>query len=145
MRHPRSFVRLFGMLALGAAAGCSAGDDAPAACAESTVEGGPTRSTCPPDSTLTYENFAQPFMDDYCTRCHSSMRTGEARKCAPLDHDCDTEAGIFAIAAHIDEVAAAGPNSVNTAMPPSGPLPTEEERRQLGEWLACNVDRWEEH
>ena len=116
-------------------------DDPPAACTEEEAEEGvATDATCPTNSTLTYENFAQPFMEQYCTRCHSSELTGDDRQCAPLDHDCNTEQGIFAIAEHIDEFAAAGPNGVNTAMPPSEPRPTEEERRQLGEWLACNVD-----
>jgi hypothetical protein len=40
---------------------------------------------------------------------------------------------------HIDEQAAAGPDHVNTSMPPSGPRPSEAERRQLGEWLACGA------
>ena len=33
--------------------------------------------------------------------------------------------------------AAAGPDAVNTLMPPDGDKPTEEQRRQLGQWLAC--------
>lgn len=97
----------------------------------------PTESVCPPGSTLTYANFAQPFMESYCTGCHSSTLTGSARMGAPAFHDFDTEGGILAVADHVDEYAAAGPASVNTIMPPSGDLPTEEERRQLGEWLAC--------
>jgi uncharacterized membrane protein len=103
--------------------------------------GAPTGSTCPDGSTLTYESFGAQFMDDYCTRCHSSELTGEDRNGAPLNHDFDTLAGVLAVADHIDEEAAAGPDSVNTAMPPRAPKPTEEERRQLGEWLACEVAR----
>ena len=101
------------------------------------TEGVATGATCPPGSTLTYAGFAQPFMTSYCTRCHSSTLTGSARNNAPLGHDFDSEAGILAVAEHVDGRAAAGPNAVNTAMPPDGAKPSEAERRQLGEWLAC--------
>jgi len=125
--------------------GCSSEEAAtPTNCAEESGEpqGSPSGATCPADSTLAYDTFAKPFAEKYCTRCHSSSLTGAARQCAPLDHDCDSEAGLLEIGEHIDEAAAAGPDAINTAMPPSGPMPTEAERRQLGEWLACNADAW---
>lgn len=101
---------------------------------------GPTGSVCPEGSTLTYETFGRPFMTNYCIRCHSSALTGSAREGAPSDHNFDTLAGIDSTAAeHIDEEAAAGPLRVNTSMPPGAPLPSESERRQLGEWLACGT------
>lgn len=96
-------------------------------------------STCPDDSTLTYDNFGREFMESYCTRCHDSQKTGDARMDAPLDHDFDTVEGVRDMADHIDTYAAAGPNGVNTFMPPDGDLPTEQERRRLGEWLACGA------
>lgn len=103
-------------------------------------EGGPTGSVCPPDSTLTYETFGRKFMSDYCTRCHSSALSGAARNGAPSDHDFDTLEAIRATdPAHIDEHAAAGPERVNTEMPPTAPKPSVAERRQLGEWLACEM------
>lgn len=102
-------------------------------------EGVATLSTCPPDSELTYESFGREFMDSYCTRCHSSALSGAARNDAPVGHDFDTLDGVLAVAEHIDEYAAAGPAGVNTAMPPSAPAPSEESRRQLGEWLACEM------
>jgi hypothetical protein len=101
--------------------------------------GPPTGATCPPGSTLTYESFAQPFMEAYCTRCHSSQLSGAARNGAPLGHDFDTEAGILVVGDHVDQYAGAGPNAVNTTMPPEDPRPTEAERRQLAEWLACET------
>lgn len=100
-------------------------------------EGKPSGSTCPDGSTLTYENFARPFMQNYCVRCHSSTLTGDARNGAPEFHDFDSEEGILAVANHVDEKAAAGPDAINKVMPKNGPAPTEEERRMLGEWLAC--------
>ena len=102
-------------------------------------EGEATGSTCPTDNPPTYEDFAKGFAESYCTRCHSSEKTGDERQGAPLDHDFDTEAGFLKHADHVDERAAAGPDAVNTLMPPSNPKPTEAERRKLGEWLACNA------
>lgn len=107
-------------------------------------EGTPTGAVCPTDSTLTYESFGRRFMDDYCTRCHSSELTGPERHDAPLDHDFDTLLGILGHAEHIDEHAAAGPNATNTIMPPNGDHPTALEREQLGEWLACELEHFDD-
>jgi hypothetical protein len=98
-----------------------------------------TESTCPPDSTLTYENFGKPFMEKYCTQCHSSELIGAARQGAPTFHDFDTVEGIRGPDDHIDETAAAGPAAITEAMPCDDPTPTLMERYQLGEWLACGA------
>ena len=87
-----------------------------------------TGSTCPSDSTLTYETFGQSFINSYCAACHSGREQ-------------PTLSSLSAIQAHLDEidrVAAAGPNAVNTAMPQGGSLP-DAERQKLGEWLACGA------
>ena len=94
-------------------------------------------ATCPAGSTLDYETFGRPFMESYCVRCHSSELEGIARNGAPAGHDFDTLPGILIVAEHIDQFAAAGPDSVNEMMPPNGDKPSIEEREQLGEWLAC--------
>ncbi len=104
-------------------------------------EGVATESTCPPTSSLTYDTFGRAFMESYCTRCHSSTLTGDARNDAPAGHDFDTLEGILAVAEHVDQYAAGGPAGINTAMPPTDPRPSEAERRQLGEWLACEAAR----
>ncbi|HZA51573.1 MAG TPA: c-type cytochrome [Myxococcaceae bacterium] len=101
--------------------------------------GGPTGATCPTSSTLTYQSFGQGFMATYCTRCHSSSVTGTARQGAPVGINFDTLEGIRASAVTTDSHAAAGPNGINADMPPSSPAPSEAERRQLGEWLACGA------
>ena len=103
--------------------------------------GGATGSVCPSGSTLTYDSFGRNFMTKYCVGCHGSNVMGDARKGAPADHNFDTLASILRFADHIDERAAAGPNSVNTEMPPADATekPTEAERQQLGEWLACET------
>jgi uncharacterized membrane protein len=103
------------------------------------TDGVSTRSECPTSSTLTYANFGQAFFAAYCQRCHGSTVTGLARMGAPADHSFDTVDDIRRFTHHIDELAAAGPAAVNTQMPPDAPTPTEAERRQLGEWLACGA------
>ena len=114
-------------------AGCGEGDDEPA------LFGPPTESVCPEGSTLTYESCGRPFMESYCTRCHSSELTGEARQGAPSFHDFDTLFGIMAVHEHVDETSAIGPAAENRSMPPNNPEPTDDERRQLGEWIACGM------
>jgi hypothetical protein len=104
------------------------------------ASGQATGSMCPEDSMPTYASFGSDFMQRYCTRCHAASLRSSARQGAPSDHNFDTLEGLRATdAAHIDEHAAAGPGSVNTAMPPSLPRPTMDERRKLGEWLACGM------
>jgi hypothetical protein len=39
----------------------------------------------------------------------------------------------------IDRMAAAGPAAVNSTMPPEDPVPSDDERRDLGEWLVCGA------
>ena len=58
---------------------------------------------------------------------------------APVDTTFDAVEDIRFHSHHIDELAAAGPAGVNTEMPPDAPTPTEAERLQLGEWLACGA------
>jgi len=141
-------------LGLGAGCGDDSADDAahdgahdadgavdPAHAAHDEMPVGPdSGATCPDDAgTLTYEDFGKPFVEKYCVRCHSSELTGAARNGATPDHDYDTLEGILVVANHVDQLAAAGPDSTNTVMPPNGDKPTLEERKMLGEWLACEL------
>ncbi len=101
--------------------------------------GTPTGATCPSGSSLTYARFGQSFVQTYCQRCHASTVMGAARMGAPADHTFDQVQDIQLLREHMDELAGAGPDAVNTAMPPSAPVPSEAERRQLSEWLACGA------
>jgi uncharacterized membrane protein len=101
--------------------------------------GAATKSTCPSGSSLTYQSFGKQFLQDFCGRCHASTVKGAARQGAPEDHTFDTVEQIADEKEHLDMSAAAGPAAVNTGMPPSNPMPTEAQRRQLGEWLACGA------
>lgn len=96
---------------------------------------GSSGAACPTTDPPTYDNFGRSFMSTYCTRCHSGMAAD--RHGAPADHNFDRLSEIRKFAGHVDDRAAAGPNAVNTQMPPDDPKPTEEERRKLGAWLAC--------
>jgi mono/diheme cytochrome c family protein len=93
-------------------------------------EGEPTGSTCPDDSTLTYESFGQAFFATNCLSCHGSG--------GPESPKFDTVEQIRSNSAEIDRQAAAGPDATNTFMPETGSVATEE-RKKLGEWLACGA------
>lgn len=141
MRSRSLAARLAAPLSLGllctslALTACGGGDDDD----EPMLSSG---STCPDGSTLTYDNFGKEFADTYCVGCHSSeLTTPVERTGAPLGYDFDTVAGIRVVLEEVDEVAASGPTQTNTAMPPTGitPTPSEAERADLGEWLACGA------
>lgn len=101
--------------------------------------GPPSGAICPTGSTLTYANFGKAFFSSYCLRCHSQAVVGAARMMAPADHNFDTIAEIELLMDHIDQKAAAGATVVNQTMPPTDPKPTLDDRKKLGEWLACGL------
>ena len=124
-----------------------------AACSDKPT---PTGAVCPdPDpGTPTYESFGKPFMDKYCTWCHDSSLPRSQRNGAPLFHDFDSLLGVLEVENHVDEQAGIGPDATNRFMPPAdcpstvgGALdtkcmkPTDEERRTLAIWLACEANR----
>lgn len=90
-----------------------------------------TGAKCPPNSTLTYDNFGKAFFEANCNRCHSANTKGNS----PLYDDVTA---IRANAKQIDEQAASGPDSTNDAMPQDGSVSTAE-REKLGQWLACGA------
>jgi uncharacterized membrane protein len=95
---------------------------------------------CPPSSTLTYESFAAPFFSTYCVRCHATSNvTVESRNGAPDDVNFDDATLVRALVRRIDRMAAIGPLGENRLMPPEGTAPSDEERRLLGEWIACGA------
>ncbi|MEM9068623.1 MAG: hypothetical protein AAGE52_08960 [Myxococcota bacterium] len=116
-------------------------------CSEGSGPAGPVRHgigrDCPEDSFLTYENFGQPFMLNWCTGCHSSTLSGdEIRADAPEGFDFDDP---NLIRPHLEEIYERAVERRN--MPPAGG-PGDAERDLLGEWLACGApsdfDVWPE-
>ncbi len=90
--------------------------------------GAPTGATCPTNSTLTYANFGQAFVKQYCLECH-------AGKDQPR---LDTQIAVKGEIDRIDRSTASGPNGTNTYMPEDRDIPVAE-RTKLGEWLACGA------
>lgn len=98
------------------------------ACGENL--GDATGSTCPEGSTLTYANFGQAFVQNNCSSCHGAS--------GPESPALTTLEQVQSNIDDIDRAAAAGPNATNTFMPEGMSVATEE-RRKLGEWLACGA------
>jgi hypothetical protein len=119
-----------------------------------------TGTTCPdPDpvtgtTTLTYDNFGKDFMTRYCINCHDSALKLSQRNGAPLFHDLEYLFGILEVPDHIDQQAGIGPKATNRFMPGGGtngrcpsqlggsldescPEPTDQERTNLAQWIAC--------
>ena len=114
-----------------------------AACGGDDEGGEPPGATCRVGSSLTYYNCAVGFFPTSATVGPARARGGPDRHGAPSDHNFDSLEGIMAEAEHIELEAAAGPDAVNAAMPPEddavNDVPGEEERFDLGEWLACGA------
>jgi hypothetical protein len=89
---------------------------------------------CPSDSVLTWENFGEPFMRSWCTGCHSSSQPVDRRLGAPVEINFDDLDGVREHASRVWSRSA----DQNNTMPPAG-LPPEDERNDLGEWLACGA------
>jgi uncharacterized membrane protein len=79
--------------------------------------------TCPPDSTLSYENFGRVLIAEQCLSCHTNKER------PPLT----TQAAIQSYRQAVME------NAVTTTSMPKGASMPLEERELLGEWLACGA------
>jgi hypothetical protein len=132
LREVAAFV--IAIASVAAAAACSSAGDAAApdvdAGAASLIPG----RACPSGSTLTYESFGEPFFNDWCTGCHSSALSADARRGAPVGVDYDSLAGIRA---HLPQIWARAADN-NATMPPAGG-PTAPLRQSLGDWVACGA------
>ncbi len=84
---------------------------------------------CPPEgTTLTYENFGEPFFTAYCVYCHGGPNAYSSRAFTTAQSIRDQRERIFINAA-----------ADNTYMPPGPDDPPQEQRDQLAEWLACGA------
>jgi len=88
------------------------------------------------DCEYTYDNFGKEFMENYCTKCHTSEKSGFTRWGATKGYDFDTQDKIPEQAAEILEwVIDKGD------MPPRGKKPTSEEKTGLKAWLDCEYQQ----
>ena len=89
---------------------------------------------CPSEGTaLTYESFGKSFLNGHCQRCHASG--AQDRKGAPPNYVFDTYEQVLE---HKDRIFARAAAD-NDSMPPGPDDPSEDERQQLAEWLACGA------
>lgn len=94
----------------------------------------PSALLCEHGTYLTYNNFGNSFLGNYCTSCHHSALTEGLRNGAPLEVDFDTSYLAQLWRASI-LVKAAGEAAT---MPPSQDVPAQE-RREFAEWLNCGA------
>jgi len=119
-------------------AGCTTEVTTPAPPANTSAEEESEPIPVDPDacetSFLTYDNFGEPYMLDWCRGCHSSSVPAGMRQKAPASVNFDTLTDVRDFSDRIAARAA----SFNPTMPPAGG-PSEEERTLLAEWLACGA------
>lgn len=109
-----------------------------AACSSESGTGGepppdPNSQRCQ-ESTLTYENFAAPFVITWCRGCHGVNQPVAMRQDAPVGVNFDTAAEVRAGGDRL-LVRATGDKPT---MPPAGG-PSDEERALLAEWISCGM------
>lgn len=94
-----------------------------AGCASNASGIDPASITCPPDSTLTYENFGRVVLEEQCLSCHAAK---ERPTLTTPDAIRSNRQAILRSAV------------TSTSMPEDSSMPLEE-RELLGEWLACGA------
>jgi uncharacterized membrane protein len=93
-----------------------------------------TETTCTTTS-LTYENFGQPFVITWCRGCHSSQLPSEMRQQSPTTVNFDTLSDIKGFMPRLSARAIGD----SATMPPAGGPPAEE-RKLFAEWLRCGSE-----
>jgi len=84
------------------------------------------------DCTLTYDNFGKAFLEKHCLFCHSSAKTGFARKGAPGDANFDT---LDSFKKFTDE--SMKKVVVKKTMPPMASMLPDDERAKFKQWIEC--------
>lgn len=95
----------------------------------------PTVLDCPKGTNLTYDNFGEGFLLNYCTMCHSSALDLTRRVGAPIEVNFDSadDAALWraSILVRVDPKATA-------PMPPAANIDPTEQALML-EWLNCGA------
>ncbi len=109
---------------------CSSGDDSRPP-PPGTTDSAAGTLDCGPG--VTWDGFGQAFLLSYCTACHGTQVTGDARHGAPVGVDLDSLEGALAWAERIRV------RTLETGdMPPAGG-PHADERALLEAWLDCGL------
>jgi uncharacterized membrane protein len=119
------------LLAAAGAAACSDSASGPIDPIEPLPD--PDSEVCA-DSTLSYQNFAAPFVINWCRGCHAKAQPMTMRQGAPIGVNFDTDEDVRGQTARI----LARATGAAPTMPPVGG-PSEAERALLAEWLACGA------
>jgi hypothetical protein len=90
--------------------------------------------TCPTGTQLSWENFGQAFMLNYCTSCHSAELSGSDRVGAPEEMNFDSLQDVMNWRMNIHGAAAVE----QAIMPPSKHVGADE-KALLTEWLGCGA------
>jgi hypothetical protein len=104
------------------------------ACAGSDATDSASQPVVDPCTDLTWSDFGQPYVTTWCTPCHSASVAGVDRQGAPEGVDLDTLATVRGWKSVIAQVAV----GESATMPPVGG-PTDADRTDLEEWLACDA------
>ncbi len=86
------------------------------------------------DSLATWENVAKPFLDNWCTACHSSEVSGVDRQGAPEGIDFDR----WELAAPFAQLIRSSALVDGPRMPPAGGTQADE-RAAVDEWVECGA------
>jgi uncharacterized membrane protein len=89
--------------------------------------------SCPPDSRLSYDNFAAGFFSAHCNSCHAVSAAD--RRGAPQAYVFDSYDQVFALRERVFLRSAAD----NASMPPGPDDPPQAQRDMLAEWIACGA------
>lgn len=94
----------------------------------------PPPGECPPESMVTWNSFAEGWIDTWCTGCHSATLAGEDRQGAPDTVNFDTYGDVVQYGERIRVLA----TMADPYMPPSGGT-SEANRALMAEWIACGM------
>ena len=127
MRSALSLVLCFGLLA-----GCT-NEMAPIRPTGDGTYRSLAERPCPENNVLTWENFGEGIIAQYCSGCHSHFYEGDDRSGAPPGVDIETwdDVLLWAERIHVRTVE-------QESMPPSGGL-SEAEISMFDEWMRCEV------
>jgi hypothetical protein len=100
---------------------------------------------CPEDNVISWENFADTWIEQQCTNCHSAQLLEGQRADAPLgvDFGPDVEDGVGSDYAMVrfwaNNMFLRAAYNHETMPPAGGPYPID--RIKFGDWMACQAPR----